>query len=62
MKKNQFSKILAFVIILASIVPDFNIKFTNFETFKPNHFAGIIGNILIITAMILTIIGLNKQN
>jgi hypothetical protein len=62
MKKNQIIKISAFVIILASIVLlIININSLNFEDFKSNNFASIIGNILTMTGMILLIIGLNKQ-
>lgn len=55
-------KKLAYILILLStLLLILNISILDFENLKDNSYFGIISNLLLILAMILTIRGMNKQ-
>lgn len=54
-------KIAYILLILGIVLLIVNISLINFKDFNENNYFGIGSNLLLISAMILTIRGINKQ-
>ncbi|MDB4178576.1 hypothetical protein N9759_01060 [Flavobacteriaceae bacterium] len=59
MKKNNF---IYFIIIASIVLMIYNIYELDFNNIKKGPFAGIVSNVLLILAMLVTIRDIKKEN